>query len=90
MPNSTRPSARWSSRASFSATRSGSFHGRITAPVPSRICVGPRRHVGEEHGVVGTERVVVEVVLDRPQRVEAELVGEHAELDLVGDDLRRR
>ena len=37
MPNSTRPSDRWSSSAIFSATRSGSFHGRITAPVPSRI-----------------------------------------------------
>ena len=47
----------------------------------------PRRHVREEHGVVGTERVVVEVVLDRPQRVEAEFVREHAEADLVRDHL---
>ena len=37
MPNSTRPPARWSSSAIFSATRRGSFQGRITAPVPSRM-----------------------------------------------------
>ena len=48
---------------------------------------GARRHVGQEHGVVGAERVVVEVVLDRPQGVEAELVGQLAEPDLLGDDL---
>ena len=37
IPNSTRPSERWSRRAIFSATLRGSFHGSITAPVPSRI-----------------------------------------------------
>ena len=47
----------------------------------------PRRHVGEEHGVVGAERVVTEVVLDRPQRVEAELVGQFAEADLLLDHI---
>ncbi len=35
----------------------------------------------------GQNAVVVEVVLDRPQGVEAELVGQHAEVDLLGDDL---
>jgi hypothetical protein len=43
--------------------------------------------VGEEHGVVGTERVVVEVVLDGPEGVEPELVGQLAESDLLGDHL---
>ncbi len=37
MPNSTRPGARLSSSAIFSATRRGSFHGRMTAPVPSEM-----------------------------------------------------
>jgi hypothetical protein len=36
-PNSTRPPARWSSNEIFSATLSGSFQGRITAPVPSEM-----------------------------------------------------
>ncbi len=47
----------------------------------------PRRHVGEEHGVVGAERVVTEVVLDRPQGVEAELIGQLAEADLLLDHI---
>jgi hypothetical protein len=33
--------------------------------------------------IVGAERVVVEVVLDRPQHVEAGLVGESREPDLL-------
>jgi hypothetical protein len=41
-PSSTRPSERWSSSATFSATRSGSFQGTMMAPVPSRMrCVRP-------------------------------------------------
>ena len=35
MPKIARPPERMSSMIIFSATRSGSFHGRITAPVPS-------------------------------------------------------
>jgi hypothetical protein len=34
-PSSARPPERWSSSATFSTTRSGSFQGTITAPVPS-------------------------------------------------------
>ena len=45
IPNTNRPSARWSSNVIFSATRNGSFHGRITAPVPSMIeLVRPARY----------------------------------------------
>ena len=35
IPKRTRPPDTWSSRAIRSATRSGSFHGMITAAVPS-------------------------------------------------------
>ena len=34
-PSTARPFERWSRNAIFSTTRSGSFHGTITAPVPS-------------------------------------------------------
>jgi hypothetical protein len=37
MPNIARPPERMSSMIIFSATRSGSFHGRMTAAVPSFI-----------------------------------------------------
>ena len=38
IPNRARPPDRMSSMIIFSATRSGLFHGRITAPVPSCTC----------------------------------------------------
>ena len=37
MPKRTRPPETMSSMATFSATRSGSFHGRMTAAVPRPI-----------------------------------------------------
>lgn len=37
IPKIARPPERMSSIVTFSTTRSGSFHGRITAPVPSLI-----------------------------------------------------
>jgi hypothetical protein len=38
MAKITRPPESMSSMIIFSATRSGLFHGRITAPVPSFTC----------------------------------------------------
>jgi hypothetical protein len=39
--------------------------------------------VREEDDVVGAEGVVLEVVLDGPKGVESQLVGRHAEPDLL-------
>ena len=46
--------------------------------------------VGQPLGVVGAERVVVEVVLDGPHDVEAELVGEQGETGVLGRTPARR
>ncbi len=59
-------------------------------PGAEQDALGPRCHVREEDGVVRTERVVPEVVLDRPQRVETELVGQLAQPDLLLDDIAVR
>jgi hypothetical protein len=56
-------------------------------PGAEQDLLGAGRHVRQEHGVVRTERVVVEVVLDRPEGVEAELIGQPAEADLLSHHL---
>ena len=69
----------------------GDAHGIVPRkdhrPGPEQDALGPCRHVGEEHDVVGAERVVLEVVLDGPQGVETEGVGQHPQTHLLGDDL---
>ena len=82
-PSTARPPERWSRNAIFSTTRSGSFHGTITAPVPSWIRRRLRRHARQELDVVGARGVVGEVVLGRPERVEAERLGEVGDPDLI-------
>ena len=52
-------------------------------PEPSRTCGVLAGHVRQPLHRVGAHRVVVEVVLDRPQRLEAELDGEVAQAQLV-------
>ena len=54
-----------------SATRSGSCQGRMTAAVPRSMLGADCGQVGHQLQVVGAEGVVVEVVHDRPQDVEA-------------------
>jgi hypothetical protein len=46
--------------------------------------LGAAGHVGQQHHVVRAHRVVVEVMLDRPQAVVAQLVGELGQPELAG------
>ena len=87
MPRMTRPPDRLSSIETPSATRTGSCHGSTTTIVPSCTWLGAPRHVREELESVGHHRVAREVVLDRPDGVEAEWLGEASELQLVRVDL---
>ena len=48
---------------------------------------GARRHVTQELGVVGTKRIVLEMMLDGPQCVEAEFFRQKPETDLLVIDL---
>jgi hypothetical protein len=76
MPKRSRPLLSMSSTAAFSATRSGSCQGRITAAVPTIDVRAERRQMRHQREVVGHERVVVEMMLGRPQAVEPEIGGD--------------
>ena len=80
-----RPSDRVSSIDTSSATRIGSCQGSTTTIEPSDARRGPPRHVGEELQHVGAHRVVGEVVLDAPDRLEPERLGEIGEPELARD-----
>ena len=86
MPRRSLPLLSRSSTAAFSATRSGSCQGRMTAAVPTSMSGQTRRQVGHQLDVVGHEGVVVEMVLGRPQAVEARVGGEAREPDLLVPD----
>ena len=75
-----------SSAAARSATRIGWFISgtHTTAPWPTRMRCGLRGHRREEYLGRRTVRVLLEeVVLDRPDVIEAELVGQPALLERV-------
>ena len=83
VPNSTRPSDRRSSAATRSATRIGWLNlcGSSATPWPMRMRFVRCDDGGEEHlGRRGVRELGQEVVLDLPDGVEAEPVGE---LDLL-------
>ena len=83
MPKSTRPSEIRSSVATRSATRAGwlTAGGICTIPWPEADALGARRGGREEHlGGGGVAVLLEEVVLDLPDVVEADAVGE---LDLL-------
>ena len=74
-PSTARPPERWSRNAIFSTTRSGIVPGHdhgAGGELEARRAPG---QPGQELHVVGAGRVVGEVVLGRPQRVEAERLG---------------
>ena len=88
MPNSKRPSDRWSSIATRSATRAGWFTGGVMLKMPEPRWMRRRRgrEVAEEH-LVGREVRVLgeEVVLGRPRVLEADALGGLHDRDLVHD-----
>ena len=80
VPNSTRPFDRMSSAATRSATRIGWLNrcGSSVTPWPSRMRFVRCETAREEHlGRRGVRELGEEVVLDLPDGVVAELVGEH-------------
>ena len=66
-----------------SATRIGSCHGSTITEVPSLMWLVRPGQPREELQRIGAERVVGEVVLDRPDRVEAERLGQLGQPQLV-------
>jgi hypothetical protein len=65
-----------------SATRSGSRHGRMTAAVP-RSTWGRARPDRSSAAGCPVQRIIVEMLLSRPQAVEAEIGGEPGQPDFL-------
>ena len=80
MPRIMRPSLSMSSMMVFSTTRSGSFHGRMTAPVISLRGLRLRRDIGQDLEIVRARRVVGEMMFDRRDVVESHRLGLDGEL----------
>ena len=79
VPNSRRPPERMSSTAARSATRTGWLNcgTQTTMPWPTRMfLVCTAQAVRNSSGAEQWRVLLEEVVLDRPHRVEAELVGQ--------------
>ena len=70
-----------------SATRIGSCQGSTITIVPSSMREVAAREVGEQLEHVGHHRVGREVVLDAPERVEAERLDEPADVEVFLVDL---